>query len=192
VCDVLPSDIAVASLPPSAECATHACRTVGDDNPSGFCTALCRDDADCPSGFACSVVEETIDGRGTLARDDDLTASWRECERRDGSGTSCVTTADCPASEACFATADASGAPIRICVRGAFPSEIGQPCLVGCFAPFGCVKDWYTNERYCTELCADDADCGESGLVCRRLLDERTNVDRTICVRPDDPRGEPL
>jgi hypothetical protein len=151
------------------------------------------------------MVEATVRGGGTLDRTDDVTASWRECEWAPGSRQTCRTTADCPEltsypdaagyPEVCVATSDVDGAPVRICIVAAQHDVIGfgDPCTIDfCPAWDQCIRDWLTGSPYCSQLCDSDADCGDTGLVCRRFFGDQISLDRSMCVRPDDPRGSPL
>jgi hypothetical protein len=138
-------------------------------------------------------VDVTTNGRGTLARSDDANASYGICESAPGSLANCTTTADCAELEGCYATTDATGALQNVCVQTLVTGLAGDLCAtVACRTPGGCIADWWSLTQYCTEACTTDADCGDTGLVCRVFRDDRLNVRRPLCVRPDDPRAESL
>jgi hypothetical protein len=155
------------------------------------CTELCGDDADCPTGYRCETVEMTIDGRGTLDRADDLTASYGLCQLAEGSLRDCTVDTDCDAAEGCgFGTS--MGAPRSECVVTQSVTELGASCTSRCRTPFGCLADYVTLSAYCPGACVSDGDCAAAGLVCRRFAHDRIDAPWTLCVDPSDPRGEAL
>jgi hypothetical protein len=177
---------------PALHCRSLGCERTGTSLTAGRCSTLCLDDGDCPTDYHCSSREETIQGFGTLDRSDDATATWRQCEKSEGSRADCRTNADCPMFEVCVATTDADGVQLRQCMTDpGLSGSLGDSCNAGCSSRL-CVQDWRSGYQFCSVLCDSDADCGETGLVCRRFLGDRLNVDRTLCVAPDDPRGETL
>jgi hypothetical protein len=171
---------------PQTTCASLYC------DSAQYCSALCRRDVDCPAGMRCVEMTWTVNGRGTLDRSDDLTVTFNACENGYGSRAPCTTDGDCPEwFEGCLTTF-VGGTQVNECVETFGVVQVGELCAGSCRIPFPCVIDYFRYTSYCTGACASDADCGSTGLVCRRYQDDRVNVEWTLCLQPDDPRDSPL
>jgi Cys-rich repeat protein len=177
------------ALGPDQRCASLSCEKLSDVS---VCPTLCSTDRDCPVEHHCAFGERTVNGRGTFDRTDDVVVTHGVCEHSPGGGTPCSANADCPDFEGCYDTTRADGTATRMCLLTYSTAAVGADCTVGtadiCRAARTCLVDFTTLHEYCAAPCATDADCGETGLVCRTTRDDRRDVPRTLCVAADDPR----
>lgn len=183
-------------LAPDERCGV-ACLDAGEGPTSGRCTAICETDSDCPSELFCSHAAITVNGGGTPDdRSDDVVDERGICAFAPGSRSSCATDAACPSDERCVHLVDSAGAEQQWCITaidgGRATGEICNDTLL-CANRVGCFVGWFDpSERYCTAVCESDDDCPPE-LSCRVFTGAPDpDITPQLCLRPEDPRGEPL
>jgi hypothetical protein len=151
-----------ASLP----CYNDLCVSMGEES---WCSAVCADTADCPSGFYCDLVN----------LGDNKT--WGSCAPwDDGSADSCVKDADCPTGEACFYNQTPFGELEAWCSQAHDPgAQPGEACGGGT----RCYNDLCFDST-CSAVCDSNADCSAYGRDCvwYKVLG---NLYGPACMPPD-------
>ncbi|MBM4321069.1 MAG: hypothetical protein FJ125_14235 [Deltaproteobacteria bacterium] len=138
----------------------------------GHCTALCRDDQDCPGAeWLCSGYHFLLDEGGDEDEANDLYDTAALCLHFPGSRRACARAADCAAGETCQPLFDLAGEVQTRCGTPAGGQVVaGQPCenASECASGFCAWPDDDGEQPVglCSQICVADEDC-PAGLTCR-------------------------
>lgn len=180
-----PCEAVDPSVLPRAERCVGTCGAFRDGS---LCSHPCTAEVDCPTGWGCLAYSFVLDNRGTADLTDDVTGQDSICAPKPGSGMSCARPSECPAGESCVLS-NFVGATPGICLTDkAGGAALGAECGTGCASAMCNTRARQFNRGYCSEVCAQDADC-PSPLVCRKYRTGLAVPDATAskrCVEPGD------
>jgi hypothetical protein len=152
-------------------CAADALCVESPDFPgSPFCSALCRNDADCPSdasGPGRCIEHQTANlPNGSYARVGMCTPMSKIA------GTPCIRESDCAATEGCLFYGSRTN--LRLCRAATGTKSLGAACMGSGDCRSGECYDQgfhvYGGQRtYCSGACVVNSDCG-AGQTCARLV----------------------
>jgi hypothetical protein len=147
---------------------------VGSDQTGWFCSSVCMEAADCPTGYYCGLVN----------LGDNKT--WGACvPSEDGSADFCAKNADCPPGEACFYNETPFGFLEAFCLQAHTPGAApGEACGGGT----RCANDLCMADSTCSAVCDSNAVCTTYSRDCvwtNRFPNVATNLYGPACIAPD-------
>jgi hypothetical protein len=165
-----------ACTPGGGQCAAESLCVASPDFPQEpFCSAMCRNDADCPAGTGTDGPARCINyqTQATLA-DGTTRATIGMCTpAKKIKGTPCLREADCTASEGCVFYAGRTG--LRVCRATGGTKAMGTACASNaecrsgeCYDREG-TQNGGTNRTFCSGPCVHNSDCS-ADQRCARLV----------------------
>jgi hypothetical protein len=176
----LPFGTACSSDPSQdLRCANDSLCIASTDFPSQpFCSALCRNDADCPGSARCLEYPTANLPNGTHAEVGMCTPLSKIA------GTPCARESDCSANQGCVS--DGARTTLTVCKPTTGTKSVGQPCTGAADCRSGTCYDRNfelsggQNRTYCSAVCAVNSDCGSDQTCARLVLDNNgTSSDPT-------------
>jgi hypothetical protein len=176
----LPFGAACAPGPGSAQpCNDDSlCVEAADFPGAPFCSALCRVDADCPTGAYCLEHKRPLPDQ-SYALVGMCTPAAKIAQ------TICKREADCPAGQGCMSYG--ARTDLQTCTAGG-PKSLGAACTDAAQCRSGVCfdRDFHLpvagNRAFCTGICWKNSDCGPDQLCVREILANNGT--------PSDPRDD--
>ncbi len=143
------------------------CVSAPDFPGQPFCSSMCRNDADCPTGSSCLEYTTAAAPNGSPARVGMCTPAAKIA------ATTCRRESDCPAGEGCMPTGGRTG--LYTCQTAPGAKTVGQACGAAAECRSGACFDRQFglpgggNRTYCTSTCTVNSDCGPDQ-TCARLV----------------------
>ncbi len=152
-------------------CANDSLCIASPDFPSQlFCSALCRNDADCPTGASCLEVPTAALPNGSMAEVGMCTPASKIA------GTPCARESDCAANEGCVR--EGARTILNVCKESGGTKSVGQPCSGAadcrsdaCYDRNFQVKGTQ-NRTACSAACGVNSDCGPDQICARLVLND--------------------
>ncbi len=155
-------------------CADDSLCVTGPDSPSQlFCSRMCRNDADCPTGSSCLEHTTANAPNGSPARVGMCTPTAKI------SATTCKRESDCPAGQGCMPTGGRTA--LYTCQPAPGSKTVGQACGAAAECRSNaCYDRQFTlpgggNRAYCTSTCTVNSDCGPDQ-TCVRLIENNNGT----------------
>ena len=152
---------------------------------ASFCSQLCRNDGDCPSGSVCLDDDATTPQSPLLPNGSRARLSM--CAPRSRvSGTTCHAEKDCAAGSACLPVSRHSS--LLVCRATTGTKNVGQACAAPAECRSGECADrdgnlpGGNNRTYCAAYCTKNSECGAGQICLRRVLSNNGTID--------DPRDD--
>ena len=162
-------------------CANDSLCIASTDFPAQhFCSTMCRNDADCPTGASCLEYTTAAAPNGSPAHVGMCTPAAAMA------ATGCVRESDCPAGQGCMP----SGARTALytCQTAPGTKSVGQACAAAAECRSAACYDRQfslpgaTNRAFCSSTCSVNSDCG-ADQMCVRLVHNNNGT-------PSDPSDD--
>ena len=158
-------------------CADDSLCIASPDFPAQpFCSAMCRNDADCPTSSTCLEYPTVTAPDGSAAKVGYCTPSSKIA------AVSCARERDCPAGEGCVPYGGRTALTVCKALPAGGTKTVGQPCTGNADCLSGACFDrqfrlnGLTNRTYCSSVCAVNSDCGPNQM-CARLVQNTNGTD---------------
>jgi hypothetical protein len=149
-------------------CASDSlCVAAADFPAQPFCSTMCRNDADCPTGSRCFEHTTAAAPNGSPARVGMCTPAAKIA------ATPCARESDCPAGQGCMPAGGRTA--LYTCQASTGTKTVGQACAAASECRSGACFDRQFalpgggNRTYCASACTVNSDCGPDQ-TCARLV----------------------
>jgi hypothetical protein len=169
---------ACAKTGATSRCKSDAlCIESADAPGQPFCSALCRADADCPTGAYC------LEHKSALPKGSYVNLGY--CTPKSKiTATACTREADCPADQGCVAYGARSN--LLVCKKVGGAKSMGAMCMdpTECRSGQCFDREFHVaaNRSFCSGGCSKSSDCGADQRCARVVLDNNNT--------PADPRDD--
>jgi hypothetical protein len=156
------------------------CITSPDFPAQPFCSAMCRNDSDCPTGSSCREYPTAAAPNGSPANVGMCTPSTKIA------ATTCARESDCAAGKGCMPSGPRTA--IYSCQTSSGTKAVGTACAASAECRSGACFDQQfklpngSNRTFCASTCTVNSDCG-ADQMCVRLVQNNNGT-------PSDPTDD--